>query len=63
MLPRLSESLAGWMEILTLWPFSQGEVEGIRETFIDAVFTESPGNVAVPALDRTGLLDRVLISG
>ncbi len=37
MLPRLSESLAGRMEILTLWPFSQGEIAGRRENFIDAV--------------------------
>jgi len=26
MLPKLSESLAGRMEILTLWPLSQGEI-------------------------------------
>lgn len=38
LLPRLSESLAGRMEILTLWPFSQGEIAGIREAFIDALF-------------------------
>jgi hypothetical protein len=25
LLPKLSESLAGRMEVLTLWPFSQGE--------------------------------------
>src|SRR3990172_7168761 len=27
-LPRVSESLAGRMEVLTLWPLSQGEIEG-----------------------------------
>jgi hypothetical protein len=26
------------MEVMTLWPFSQGELEGVREGFIDAVF-------------------------
>ena len=36
--PRLAESLAGRMEILTLWPFSQGELALRRETFLDAVF-------------------------
>ncbi|MCK4340573.1 MAG: ATP-binding protein [Phycisphaerae bacterium] len=36
--PRLSESLAGRMEILTLWPFSQGEIAGVHETFIDTLF-------------------------
>jgi len=34
-LPRVSESLAGRMEVLTLWPLSQGELLGRRETFID----------------------------
>ncbi len=63
MLPRLSDSLAGRMEILTLWPFSQGEMEGIRETFIDAVFADSLGNGAVPALDRAALVDRILVGG
>jgi len=38
LLPRISESLAGRIEILNLWPFSQGELEGIRETFVDGLF-------------------------
>jgi predicted AAA+ superfamily ATPase len=37
-LPKLSEYLAGRMEILTLWPFSQGEMEDGVEGFIDAPF-------------------------
>ena len=39
-LPRLSESLAGRMELLSLWPFSQGELEGRVECFIDDLFSE-----------------------
>ena len=38
LLPKISESLAGRMEVLTLWPFSQGEIESRREAFVDAVF-------------------------
>ncbi len=38
LLPKLSESLAGRMEILTLWPFSAGELRGAREGFVDRVF-------------------------
>lgn len=38
LLPRLADSLAGRMEVITLWPFSQGELEGVHEGFIDAVF-------------------------
>lgn len=37
-LPRLSESLAGRMEIITLRPLSQGELDGCRGTFIDELF-------------------------
>ena len=38
-LPRVADSFAGRMEVITLWPFSQGEIEGVREGFIDAVFS------------------------
>lgn len=41
-LPNLSESLAGRMELLTLWPFSVGEVQGNRETFVDNFFSSKP---------------------
>ena len=44
LLPRLSESLAGRMEILTLWPFSQGEVDGMRESFVDVAFDDKPSS-------------------
>lgn len=46
LLPRLSESLAGRMEIFNLWPFSQGEIEGVREHFIDAIFDVLPWRAA-----------------
>lgn len=38
-LPKLSESLAGRMEIHTLWPLSQGELRGREEAFVDGVFS------------------------
>ena len=37
-LPKVSESLAGRMEVLSLAPFSQGEIEGRREGFVEACF-------------------------
>ena len=42
LLPKLSESLAGRIEVLTLWPFSQGEVKGVRDGLIDALFSKQP---------------------
>ncbi len=40
LLPRLADALPGRMEILTLWPLSQGEIEGLREGLIDVLFSE-----------------------
>jgi len=65
LLPNLSESLAGRMEIRTLWPLSQGEIEGRVETFIDDVFGETFAPIS-PRSVRThevSLLDRVVRGG
>lgn len=40
MLPQVSESLAGRMEIFTLWPFSQGEIDGSEDGLADLLFEE-----------------------
>ena len=37
-LPRLSESLAGRMEVVPLFPFSAGELAGNRERFLNRLF-------------------------
>jgi len=39
LLPQVSESLAGRMEIITLAPFSMGEICGSRADFISALFS------------------------
>ena len=63
LVPKVSESLAGRIEILTLWPFSQGEIEGVRETFVDALFARThPTATAIP-LASSNLMDRVLCGG
>ncbi len=59
-LPKVAESLAGRMEVATLWPLSQGELSGRRETFLDrAMRGEPPARVAgdddlLPRLARGG---------
>ena len=40
--PKLSESLAGRIEVLTLWPFSQGEIKGVLDGFINAFVSKRP---------------------
>jgi len=54
LVPRVSESLAGRIAIITLWPLSQGEIEGRRESFVDALFGKvipTPDAPPVPAAD------------
>lgn len=63
LLPRISESLAGRIEILTLWPLSQGEIEGVEEGFIDAVFSREPISFQQEPEGTSDLLDRILRGG
>lgn len=64
LLPRLSESLAGRMEIFTLWPLSQGEFAGIRESFIDALFSENILFREAIAVDtETTVIERAIRGG
>ena len=64
LLPRLSESLAGRMEIFTLWPLSQGEFAGVREKFIDVLFSEKvPSHSLISADKQTTLIERAIRGG
>ncbi len=64
LLPDVSESLTGRMEVLTLWPFSQGEIEGHREGFIDALFGDKlPRAVEGEPVDTGDLWGRVVRGG
>ncbi len=63
--PQLSESLAGRAEILDLWPFSQGELAGVRESFLDVLLTD-PDQLArrrFERIDRRALFDRLVRGG
>ena len=55
LLPRLSESLAGRMEILELWPLSQGEISGRREGFMDGAFAKRLPPLRAVSKDDPGL--------
>lgn len=62
-IPRLSESLAGRMEILRLWPFSQGELENTPEFFIDAAFADQAPTIDSERAPEKPLLDRIVGGG
>lgn len=61
--PRLGEVLVGRLEVLRLWPLSQGEMLGIREGFVDAVFNSRlPGQRSAGG-GRSQLIERALRGG
>lgn len=60
--PKLSDSLAGRMELLRLYPLAQCELAGIRSSFIDALFS---GGFKAKAHGRLGaeLAERIVAGG
>jgi predicted AAA+ superfamily ATPase len=62
-LPKLTDSLAGRIEILTLWPLSQGEIEGRKEDFILDVFAFKMPQPQLAPLAREELFELILRGG
>lgn len=64
LIPKVADSLAGRIEILTLRTLSQGEMEGRNETFIDRVCGKQfELSKKVEAEDRKDLFERMLTGG
>lgn len=66
LLPKISESLAGRMTILTLLPLAQAEITASETNFVDNVFAaEFPLSeyLATPGEDRTRILQRAVAGG
>ena len=63
LLPRLADTLAGRMKVITLRPLSQGELADSPEHFLARLFASSdPGWKSAPT-DRADLLRRVADGG
>lgn len=63
LLPRLSESLAGRMEILSLWPFSQGEIIGKVDRLVDALYEDTIHPRKVLPEEPSAILKRAIVGG
>jgi hypothetical protein len=57
------ESLAGRIERVRMWPFSQGELAGRRESFIDALFADDPPRLTDAPLGREPIARAVVLGG
>jgi len=62
-LPKLADTLTGRMEILSLWPFSQGEIQSHKETFLDAVFSPELSQSNGATEERDSLFQSILTGG
>jgi len=63
LLPQISESLAGRMEVLTLWPVSAGELAGRTEGFLEVLMQPDPQFTVTEAPTRAALLQKMVDGG
>lgn len=62
--PKIADSLAGRLEIHTLWPLSQGEIVGNKENFIDRCFAEKDKmNTTTLPITWQQLVEKMVIGG
>jgi predicted AAA+ superfamily ATPase len=59
----LPDTLPGRMETIELWPFSQGEIDGSSDSFIDAAFQLGPDLRHESAVTRADYADRLVRGG
>lgn len=59
----LPDALPGRIEIIELWPFSQGEIHGGSDRFIDAAFAHGPRIQHSSSLRRHDYLERIVVGG
>lgn len=63
--PTITESLAGRVRLIDLWPLSQGELRGARETFLDRLFAglDAVRELDVPSASKSDVLGAVCAGG
>lgn len=59
----LPDALPGRMEIIELWPLSQGELSGGPDRFVDLAFARGPRIDHSSELRRRDYLDRLVVGG
>ncbi|MEU7740336.1 ATP-binding protein [Nonomuraea sp. NPDC049158] len=59
----LPDTLPGRMETIELWPFSQGEIDGTPDGFVDALFAEGAGLHHTSKVSRGDYAERLVRGG
>lgn len=63
LVPKLGDALTGRMIMLEMWPLSQGEVEGVEESFLGRIFSKNFASSSGHSFSRKELLRRVCLGG
>ena len=61
--PDMADALVGRVEIIELWPFSQGELAGFADNFVDLLFTGPRELIHGSDMRRTDLIERIATGG
>lgn len=62
-LPHLADALVGRMELVTLWPLAQCEIEGGGSDWVDQIFSHEPLPIKQFASSRQDVIRRALVGG
>ncbi|HEV7162476.1 MAG TPA: ATP-binding protein [Solirubrobacteraceae bacterium] len=62
-LPTIADALPGRVDYLRLWPFSQGELAGRRETFVDRLFADAAPRTDDAEVGRGAYAERIIVGG
>ncbi len=65
-LPTTAQALTGRLHALTIWPLSQGEIAGVREDLLEALWADPGGTISqtpTSTTTRADYVDRVCAGG
>ncbi len=63
LVPKVGDALTGRMAICNMWPLSQGEIIGVKETFLDILFSSDALPSELPRFDQKELLTKLFLGG
>ena len=60
---KVQDALTGRIEIITLWPLSQSEIEGSTGNIVDSLFAAAPPQISGATVGREAFADRIAAGG
>lgn len=60
---KVQDALTGRIEIITLWPLSQSEIEGSTGNIVDSLFAAAPPQISNATVGREAFADRIAAGG